>query len=94
MLQYKNVLSDEELMQRREKRLFGARSEMSMTGRNRVELCGCLRLLVYKDELIQIRLCDSIIKISGSGLTLKNYFGGRMIIAGRIDKTEYFECEA
>ena len=56
MLQYKNVLGDEELMQRKEKRLFGARSEMSMTGRNRVELCGCLRLLVYKDELIQIRL--------------------------------------
>ena len=69
------------------------RSQLSLVGRTKLELGGCMGLLIYRDEMIQIRLCDSILRISGEGLTLKNYYGGRMIISGRIDKTEYFECE-
>ena len=93
MVQYKNFKTEDELLGRKEKRFFGKESQSSVTGRHQIELCGCMGLLVYKDDVIRIRLCDSIITISGAGLTLKNYFGGRMVISGRIDKTEYFETE-
>lgn len=93
MVQYKKIESDSLLMQKKERRMMGKRSVANMTGRDQIELCGCMGLLVYKDDIVRIRLCDSIINIIGEGLTLKNYFGGRMIISGRINKTEYFECE-
>lgn len=94
MLQYRKINSEKELVSRKEKRFFGKKSMLNMLGRNKIEVCGCMGLMIYRDELIQIRLCDGIVRITGAGLTLRNYFGGRMIISGRVDKTEFFECEA
>ncbi len=93
MTQMKKYKTDEELIRGKERKFFGKISEISIMGRNQIEISGCMGLLVYRDELIEIRLCDSIFRLSGEGLTLKNYFGGRIVISGRIDKTEYFECE-
>ncbi|MBE6542821.1 MAG: hypothetical protein E7675_00320 [Ruminococcaceae bacterium] len=93
MLQYRKIDNEKDLILRKEKRFFGKTSMTSMTGRQKIEVCGCMGLQIYRDELIQIRLCDGVMRITGAGLTLKNYFGGRMIISGRIDKTEFFECE-
>lgn len=93
MLQYRKIEGEKELVARKEKRFLGKTSEINMTGRQKLEICGCMGLMIYRDELIQICLCDGILRVTGTGLTLKNYFGGRMIISGKIDKTEFFECE-
>ena len=94
MLQYRTIDCENDMISRKEKRFSGKASVMSMTGHYKIEVCGCMELQIYRDELIQVRLCDGTMRITGGGLTLKNYFGGRMIISGRIDKTEFFECEA
>ena len=93
MVQYKKFKSDAQLMARKRRRLRGMSFVASVTGRGEIELCGCMGLVIYRDDLMRIRLCDSVIDITGQGLTLKKYFGARMIISGRIDKAEYFECE-
>ena len=78
-----------EMMTDKLKEYLGKCSLCSITGRHSIELCGCCGLVTYKDELMEILLCDSLIRISGKHLTLKHYYGGRMIISGIIDSVEY-----
>lgn len=78
-----------EMIENKMKDYMGKRSFCNITGRGRVEICGCCGLVTYKDDLVEIVLCDSFISIKGECLTIKNYYGGRMIITGEIDVIEY-----
>ena len=69
------------------------RSICNIRGRSSVELCGCCGMITYKDELMEIMLCDSLIRICGQSLTLKHFYGGRMVIFGVIDSVEYRDCQ-
>lgn len=78
-----------EMMENKLKEYMGKKSFCGVTGRGIVELCGCCGLITYKDELMEILLCDSFVKISGEKLTLKHYYGGRMVISGLVNCIEY-----
>lgn len=49
---------------------------------------GCNGVLIYRDEVILLRLSDRNLRISGSGLLLKSYFDSEMQITGKINALE------
>ena len=78
-----------QLLKNKIKKYIGKKSSCNITSGKTIELCGCCGLVTYKDELMEIILCDSFIRINGSNLRLKHYYGGRMIICGIILSVEY-----
>lgn len=50
-----------------------------------VQIYGCERVLIYEDDCVLIRLSGCNLRIVGSKLTLRGYFGREIAIGGRID---------
>lgn len=78
-----------EMMRRKLRDYMGKKSFCGVCGRGSVELCGCCGLVTYRDELMEILLCDCFVRILGRNLTLRHYYGGRMVISGIIERIEY-----
>jgi len=68
---------------------LGKNSYITINAIKEVEVNGCKNLLVYEDHMIKLCLCDCVLTIYGTCLTLKTYFGNQMIVAGNICKLEF-----
>ena len=51
---------------------------------------GCERILIYDENMIRLQAKKQEICFYGSGLSLQSFQAKSMIIAGSIDKIEYF----
>lgn len=68
---------------------LGRNSYITINAISEVEINGCKNLLVYEDHMIKLCLCDCVLSIYGTCLTLKTYFGNQMIVSGNICKLEF-----
>lgn len=69
--------------------MFGNTSSITVTSNIEILVNECRGVLVYELNEIQLRLCDMILKIYGSNLTLKTYFGSQISIKGKIDELKF-----
>lgn len=81
----KEKISDAEKTKRKLKRLLGMTSLANVSAREKIELCGCRGITLYRPDQICVRLCDGKVTVNGHDLRISDFFGGRMIICGRID---------
>jgi len=57
------------------------------------ELCisGCEGLISYTDKKVILELCDSRLTVTGAGLELRSFSGGRISVSGMIAGIVYGE---
>ena len=55
------------------------------------EVCfgGCEGLVSYTECEVILSLCDNTVSVSGDGLVLRSFSGGRIAVCGRIDCIRY-----
>ncbi len=59
-------------------------SFVEIAGSREVTLSGCEALVNYSETEVKLRLCDGEISISGEGLELRSFSGGRIAVRGAV----------
>lgn len=75
-----HVISDELLLRR-----DLARMTLTVEGREQILVTGCKRIACYTETEVRLELIDANLVVNGSYLTMKSYFGDRILISGLID---------
>ncbi len=63
---------------------LGKASFIEAVGNREVTVSGCEGLLNYTENEVALRLCDGEISISGEGLELRSFSGGRIAVRGAV----------
>jgi len=69
--------------------IFGVMSSVTINSDIELRATECEKIISYSDTEVKLLLCDTIITVFGSGLTLKAFFGNEMTVSGTICKVEY-----
>ena len=65
--------------------------DIHIIGTREISIDGCLGILVYEREQIQLRLRGRVVCICGDCLTLKTYYTGHVSVKGRIFSLQFEE---
>ena len=89
-------------MKKREKRLVShiisdgvllrqelSRMTLTVEGREQVLITGCKRIACYTERCISLELTDANLAVEGCYLTMKTYFGDRILISGIIEALRF-----
>ena len=68
---------------------FGRISFIEAVGNRELSVSGCEALITYTDTFIVLELCDGIINVSGIGMELRSFTGGRVTVSGVITSIVY-----
>ena len=86
-------VGNKEMLENKIKQYLTKNWECNVTNANRVELFGCCGIVTYKDCVIELAVPDRFVKIQGCCLNIRHYYGGRIVISGRILSVEYLDCK-
>ena len=67
---------------------------LSLSGRHRVTVSGCRRILRYGEEEIALRVGGEVLRITGSGLLCVAFGAGSVTVTGRIAALSFEEVES
>lgn len=68
---------------------FGRISFVEAAGNREVTVEGCVGLSEYGEKMISLELCDGTMTISGAGLELRSFSGGKVSVNGVIRSIEW-----
>ncbi len=72
---------------------LGSVSTFAGTGNRELMLCGCRGLVSYTGERVVLTMCDGGLTVTGRGLEVKSFTGGRISVTGSIETMTFGKDE-
>ncbi len=79
-----HIISDNSFMRREL-----TRTTLTVEGREQVLVTGCRHIACYNERCIRLVLADTNLAVEGCHLTMKTYFGDRILISGIISDLRF-----